>query len=204
MDYLLFFWFAWMLWVVVTFLWQKTVRQVSLAVTILLIVIGAPITLNGDGFEISLAYGFVLFLACVWTGSFRMKRKWSMALSVIALTFLYASFQLMVWYSPVIFLLGDIWVPVIVIAFVTVFIHRHTESRYPLVLLACSFGEVLAAITILPLTGGLYVGDALFYNVLAAAMVLILLWQTLEQATKKWANAYGATRYKRTTGRLSL
>ncbi|QQK79848.1 hypothetical protein HUG20_08090 [Salicibibacter cibi] len=183
MEYVLFFWFAWMLWIVAMFFMQRTKGQTFLSAAILLAIIHVPITLSLGVVELSAAYGIVITLACVWTGVLPVAHKWKVIVLAAALMLLYASFQLMVWYNPVIFLLGETWIPAVVLSFVTVFFHGHSESRYPLVLLAFAFGELIAAVTVMPLTGNLYLADAFFYNTLATVLVFLVCWHWLEQLT---------------------
>ncbi|QQK75997.1 hypothetical protein HUG15_10820 [Salicibibacter cibarius] len=181
MEYALFFWFAWMLWIIATFFMKRTKRQAFLAAAILITIIFVPITLTLSVVELSAAYGVIMMLACLWTGVLPAAHKWKVIVLAAALMLLYASFQLMVWYNPVIFLLGETWIPAVVLSFVMVFFHGHSESRYPLVLLAFAFGELIAAVTVMPLTGNLYLADVHFYNTLATVLVLLVCWHWLEQ-----------------------
>ncbi|QDI89935.1 hypothetical protein EPH95_01095 [Salicibibacter halophilus] len=197
MEYVLFFWFAWMLWIVVTFLMQRTKRQAFLGAAILLLMIHAPMSLSLGVAEWSAGYGIIIVLACVWTGILPNAYKWKVIILAVALMLLYASFQLMVWYNPVIFLLGETWVPAAVLSFVTVFSHGHAESRYPLILLAFAFGELIAAVTVMPLTGNLYLADAFFYNTLSAVLTLLVCWHLLEQLAWKLV---GMSNVKRSSG----
>ncbi|AXF54870.1 hypothetical protein [Salicibibacter kimchii] len=181
MENLLFFWFAWMLWIVVVFFMQRTKERPFLAAAILVTIIYIPMPLSLGVVELSAAYGIIIALACIWTGFLPGAYKWKVIVLAVALMLLYASFQLMVWYNPVIFLLGETWIPAVILSFVTIFLHGHAGSRYPLVLLAIAFGELIAAVTVMPLTGNLYLADAFFYNTLATVLVLLVCWHWLEQ-----------------------
>ncbi|SDI29273.1 YphA family membrane protein [Natribacillus halophilus] len=202
MDYALFFWLAWMLWIIVAFFMRTSAGQGLLAATILATIICAPMTFTEGPLQMSAAYGIVMLLACGWAGSLGVRHKWKFFLSAVALMFLYASFQLMIWYNPAFFLLGEVWLSAVVLAFLTVFICSYAEGRYPLILLAFCFGELIGAITVMPLTGGLYLADTFFYNVLTAVLMLIVAWHALEV----WAYKLTGTRTpsRHSPGRLSL
>jgi len=181
LEDLLFYWFSWILWVIVTFFFKKTRARFYLAVWILIVMIVKPLTIPGIQGDISLAYIFLTLGAMIWIGQ---TIKWHHFLSMITMTslaFLYAALQLSYWFSPVIFLIHETWLVAVIMVFVTLLVVSKPHNRVPWLIVACCIGNFWQAVVVSPLTSGLHLGFNHFFNDVSAMVILLVAWHVVER-----------------------
>ncbi|GAK02402.1 hypothetical protein JCM19037_633 [Geomicrobium sp. JCM 19037] len=199
MESLLFFWFSWILWVLISFFYEKSLARFYLAAAVLVGMIVYPLSWSGESYTVPFAFGVALITAIVWAGNVPKKRWLALIVCALSLMFMYAAIELAYWFSPVIFYAHDVWVPAAAIFFLTVFVYRYRDSRYPLAMLALCFGELLTGWVLVPLREGLFIADALFFNRLTAVLVLFVVWHMIESLVQRAGQYQHHSRRKKVT-----
>ncbi|TDO13567.1 hypothetical protein DFO69_2016 [Bacillus subtilis] len=179
MEQFYYYWSMWFLWVLTTFIFEKTKRRFAVSVFILTNIILSihDITLY---FSLNAAYMMFFVCGCVYAGYLGMYR-FRYLMVFLTLVCGYAFVYLFALYDPVWFIIKPEWVAVILLVLLTASVERDFEKQLTLFVLGMCQGELVYSFVIQKLAGGLAVGGFQWLNACSAGMILLFGISKYEQ-----------------------
>ncbi|MGE9753138.1 YphA family membrane protein [Bacillus inaquosorum] len=179
MEQFYYYWSMWFLWVLTTFIFEKTKRRFAVSVFIL-----TNITLSIHDitlyFPLNAAYMMFFVCGCVYAGYLGMYR-FRYLMVFLTLVGGYAFVYLFALYDPVWFIIKPEWVAVILLVLLTASVERDFEKQLTLFVLGMCQGELVYSFVIQKLAGGLAVGGFQWLNACSAGMILLFGISKYEQ-----------------------
>ncbi|KAF1679812.1 MULTISPECIES: hypothetical protein [Bacillus] len=179
MEQFYYYWSMWFLWVLTTFIFEKTKKRYAVSVFILtnMILSIHDFTLY---FPLNAAYLMFFVCGCVYAGYLRMYRiRYLMA--CLTLVSGYAFVYLFALYDPVWFIIKPEWTAVILLVLLTASVERTFEKQLALFVLGMCQGELVYSFVIQKLAGVLAVGGFQWLNACSAGMILLFGISKYEQ-----------------------
>ncbi|GGA61190.1 YphA family membrane protein [Ornithinibacillus halotolerans] len=173
MDGLLFYWIAWFLWIIVTFLLPKTTFRTICAVWILCAIIVTNLYITIGYLEISITYLALLLGGFVYIAS--LERKYFHIFTAITVMVGYTS--LLIWEAnaPVwIFLPRILLIPFICILLIS-FVSKHLHHRLAIALTGISAGECLYSVLLANYSISQTVGSFKFLDTISVILFIVIL-----------------------------
>ncbi|WP_106497393.1 YphA family membrane protein [Lentibacillus sp. Marseille-P4043] len=177
-DGILFLWFAWLLWIVVTFLMKKGKRRTYFACLLLLLIACSNVTLEIGGYLIQLSF-IVLLVGLLF-------------FHAIAKSFylLFSSFTICLGYTAILFWekITPIWIfiprsvliPTVIIV-LTIIITKQFESRLAIGLIGITCGEMYYSFILSNYAIQEGIGDKSFFDMLLTFVLFVTLLEVLQQ-----------------------
>ncbi|MEC2058870.1 MULTISPECIES: YphA family membrane protein [Bacillus] len=179
MEQFYYYWSMWFLWVLTTFIIQKTKRRFAVSVFILTNII---LSIHDIALYFSLNAAYMMFFVCgcVYAGYLGMYR-FRYILVCLTLVAAYAFVYLFALYDPVWFIIKPEWAAVILIVLLTASVERNFEKQLALFVLGMCQGELVYSFVIQKLAGALAVGGFQWLNACSAGMILLFGISKYEQ-----------------------
>ncbi|MFP7230568.1 hypothetical protein SFC70_01070 [Bacillus subtilis] len=171
MEQFYYYWSMWFLWILTTFIFEKTKRRFAVSVFILtnMILSIHDITLS---FSLNAAYMMFFICGCIYAGHLGMYR-FRYLMVFLTLVAGYAFVYLFALYDPVWFIIKPEWVAVILIVLLTASVERDFEKQLTLFVLGMCQGELVYLFVIQKLAGTLAVGGFQWLSACSAGMILL-------------------------------
>ncbi|MGY0691787.1 YphA family membrane protein [Virgibacillus sp. FSP13] len=177
-DGMLFLWFAWLLWIVVTFLMKKGKRRTYFACFLLLLIACSNVTLEIGGYFIQLSF-IVLIVGLLF-------------FHAIARSFylLFASFTICLGYTAILFWeqITPIWIFLprsllipIAIVVLTIIITKQFESRLAIGLIGLTCGEMYHSFILSSYAIQEGIGDKQYFDMLLTFVLFVTLLEVIQQ-----------------------
>lgn len=161
----------WFLWVLTTFIFEKTKRRIAVSVFILTNII---LSIHDIALYFSLNAAYLMFFVCgcVYAGYLGMYR-FRYIMVYLTLVAAYAFVYLFALYDPVWFIIKPEWAAVILIVLLTASVERNFEKQLVLFVLGMCQGELVYSFVIQKLAGAMAVGGFQWLNACSAGMILL-------------------------------
>ncbi|ARK30292.1 YphA family membrane protein [Halalkalibacter krulwichiae] len=196
MEGIFVYWIGWSFWVVVSFFWAKSSKRFFAALSILIMLIILPLSINIGHLEISIA--FILFSIYLCSQIKLYKKMQLIRLFIISTTIAgaYGGFQMILIYDPVIEYIDSRWMSASLIGMIAFILSHSIKDRFITSLFGLVQGELL---TKLVLKRNIYIhqeiGSLYVFDVIAIlSLFFSVIWLLLKVST--WASRLFMTEQK--------
>ncbi|WGD68876.2 YphA family membrane protein [Bacillus subtilis] len=171
MEQFYYYWSMWFLWVLTTFIFEKTKRRIAVSVFILTNII---LSIHDIALYFSLNAAYMMFFVCgcVYAGYLGMYR-FRYLMVYLTLVAAHAFVYLFALYDPVWFIIKPEWAAVILIVLLTASVERNFEKQLVLFVLGMCQGELVYSFVIQNLAGAMAVGGFQWLNACSAGIILL-------------------------------
>ncbi|WP_459166583.1 YphA family membrane protein [Bacillus pumilus] len=182
MEDLYYYWSIWFVWIIVTFIMEKSSWRNVLGVFVLVHIICSHFMISI--FDMSLNAGDLMtFLyACAGFVIFRSGHQIMRIIQLGSMVSAYAFFMIFALYDPVWFTLIKVdWVVFALLILMSLTYGHHFTERVTLWMMAVCLGEALYALTIHRLTSSIVIGDLSFLSLVVQGSIFLLGVDQLEK-----------------------
>lgn len=180
-----FYWFAWMGWTIITFFMKKNKIRTELAIFILFLIFFSSLKVTAaDAVEVSFSF-FILLLYAYRKFACEMKGQFLYYLfSSNIITLAYAVFLIYSMYDPVVVWGNRTWMTAVLVFLITQMLANSFHHRLIVAVIGISHGNILYELVTSRFVFSADIGSLQYFDLLAAAVCLISLWQLYVKATK--------------------
>lgn len=182
MEALYYYWSIWFVWIMVTFIMEKSLWRSVLGICVLVHIIFSHIMISildisiNAGFLMTFLYACVAFV--IFKSSYRIMRIMQLGSMVSA----YAFFMMFALYDPVWFTIIKVeWVVFALLILMCMTYAQPLAERITLWMMSVCLGEALYALTIHRLTSSIVIGDLSFLSFVVQGAVFLLGVDQLEK-----------------------
>lgn len=172
-DSVLFYWFCWILWIIVTFFMKKNRLRTCFAVWILIFIIFSDDYIVWEGISISLSYVIMLFGTVVFIAYFSNWFYLFFASYIVCIG--YAAFLFWETVSPVWMVLPRNFMIVAFTVIISTILVKNYLSRISVSLFGMLFGELFYSLTLIGYGLPVAIGGMSLTSVLATTLFFITL-----------------------------
>lgn len=182
MEALYYYWSIWFVWIMVTFIMEKSLWRGVLGICVLVHIIFSHIMISVLDMSINAGFLMTFLYACaafvIYRPSYRMMRIMQLGSMVSA----YAFFMMFALYDPVWFTIIKVdWVVFILLILMCMTYGQPLTERITLWMMSVCLGEALYALTIHRLTSSIVLGDLSFLSFVVQGAVFLLGVDQLEK-----------------------
>jgi hypothetical protein len=191
MDGLYFFSFAWSVWIVTTFLSNKTSKiRLPIACFTLLVIISSPFSILMG--ELSIGYVPVIILIVIFVriGFFSLKKKLYFLICSLVIAMGYAAFLLLELFDPIWILFNRTWLIAFLLTFLSVLLQEKLSWRLTVLLTGGIYGDTLFAIVIGQFSFPYLIGSFRMLDACSLAAMMIIGWEGLKISISYLENLY--------------
>ncbi|WP_435889692.1 YphA family membrane protein [Bacillus safensis] len=182
MEALYYYWSIWFVWIMVTFILEKSLWRSVLGICVLVHIIFSHIMISildisiNAGFLMTFLYACVAFV--IFKSGYRIMRIMQLGSMVSA----YAFFMMFALYDPVWFTIIKVeWVVFALLILMCMTYAQPLAKRITLWMMSVCLGEALYALTIHRLTSSIVIGDLSFLSFVVQGAVFLLGVDQLEK-----------------------
>ncbi|WP_426579289.1 YphA family membrane protein [Bacillus altitudinis] len=170
-----YYWSIWFVWIMVTFIMEKSTWRNVLGVCVLIHIICSHVMVSILDIRINAGFLMTFLYACMSFVIFRPAHRIMRIMQLGSMVSAYAFFMIFALYDPVWFTIIKVdWVVfALLILMCLTYGHQLTE-RITLWMMAICLGEALYALTIHRLTSSIVIGDLLFLSMAVQGAVFLL------------------------------
>lgn len=183
MTGMLFYWFSWILWIIVTFFMKKGRDRTLFSCWILLVLIFADAYIIIHGHDLSLAFVWIFLGALIWL--LRLPRRTYHIFSSFTLMIGYAGMLYWAQVSPVWLFLPRTFLLSFLLSLILFMLAKEYVSQAGIGLLGMSCGEIVYALTLSSYGFPEAVGEMAFLDNLLAVMIIIGAIDILQKGRKR-------------------
>jgi len=177
MEGALFYWFAWISWVWVTFLLsKKNFVRYGLSAYLLILMISTPYRISILGIEVFLSAFVLITVFVVGTAKLNKRSFYSVFLSAFIMMLGYVCFLLFELFDPVWVLFDRKWMLALSALILCSFLQDRYLHRFYCLLSGMLCGEILFAIIMEKLSFNYSVSSPAFMDMLAITFMILALW----------------------------
>lgn len=175
MEALYYYWSIWFVWIMVTFIMEKSLWRTVLGICVLVHIIFSHVMISVLGISINAGFLMTFLYACaafvIFRPSYRMMRIMQLGSMVSA----YAFFMIFALYDPVWFTIIKVdWVVFALLILMCMTYGQLLTERITLWMMSVCLGEALYAVTIHRLTSSIVIGDLSFLSFVVQGAVFLL------------------------------
>ncbi|MGY4787861.1 YphA family membrane protein [Bacillus sp. OHL2] len=175
MEALYYYWSIWFVWIMVTFIMEKSLWRTVLGICVLVHIIFSHVMISVLGISINAGFLMTFLYACatfvIFRPSYRMMRIMQLGSMVSA----YAFFMIFALYDPVWFTIIKVdWVVFALLILMCMTYGQPLTERITLWMMSVCLGEALYALTIHRLTSSIVIGDLSFLSFVVQGAVFLL------------------------------
>ncbi|WP_260982957.1 YphA family membrane protein [Bacillus pumilus] len=182
MEALYYYWSIWFVWIIVTFIMEKSSWRNVLGICVLVHIICSHFMISM--FDMSLNAGYLMTFLYACTG-FVLCRSGHQIMRIIQLGSMvsaYAFFMIFALYDPVWFTLIKVdWVVFTLLILMSLTYGHDFKERVTLWMMSICLGEALYALTIHRLTSSIVIGDLSFLSLVVQGSIFLLGVDQLEK-----------------------
>ncbi|WP_422109582.1 YphA family membrane protein [Bacillus safensis] len=182
MEALYYYWSIWFVWIMVTFIMEKSLWRSVLGICVLVHIIFSHVMISVLDIRINAGFLMTFLYACaafvIFRPSYRMMRIMQLGSMVSA----YAFFMIFALYDPVWFTIIKVdWVVFALLILMCMTYGQPLTERITLWMMSVCLGEALYALTIHRLTSSIVIGDLSFLSFVVQGAVFLLGVDQLEK-----------------------
>ncbi|WP_445661666.1 YphA family membrane protein [Bacillus sp. FSL M8-0256] len=175
MEALYYYWSIWFVWIMVTFIMEKSLWRTVLGICVLVHIIFSHVMISVLDISINAGFLMTFLYACaafvIFRPSYRMMRIMQLGSMVSA----YAFFMIFALYDPVWFTIIKVdWVVFALLILMCLTYGQPLTERITLWMMSVCLGEALYALTIHRLTSSIVIGDLSFLSFVVQGAVFLL------------------------------
>ncbi|WP_457921730.1 YphA family membrane protein [Bacillus safensis] len=175
MEALYYYWSIWFVWIMVTFIMEKSLWRTVLGICVLVHIIFSHVMISVLDISINAGFLMTFLYACaafvIFRPSYRMMRIMQLGSMVSA----YAFFMIFALYDPVWFTIIKVdWVVFALLILMCLTYGQPLTERITLWIMSVCLGEALYALTIHRLTSSIVIGDLSFLSFVVQGAVFLL------------------------------
>uniref|UniRef100_UPI00403F92BE YphA family membrane protein n=1 Tax=Bacillus sp. FSL P4-0322 TaxID=2954583 RepID=UPI00403F92BE len=175
MEALYYYWSIWFVWIMVTFIMEKSLWRTVLGICVLVHIIFSHVMISVLDISINAGFLMTFLYACaafvIFRPSYRMMRIMQLGSMVSA----YAFFMMFALYDPVWFTIIKVdWVVFALLILMCLTYGQPLTERITLWMMSVCLGEALYALTIHRLTSSIVIGDLSFLSFVVQGAVFLL------------------------------
>ncbi|MGQ7864594.1 MULTISPECIES: YphA family membrane protein [Bacillus] len=182
MEALYYYWSIWFVWIIVTFIMEKSSWRNVLGVFVLVHIICSHFMISIFDMSLNAGYLMTFLYACAGFVIFRSGHKIMRIIQLGSMVSAYAFFMIFALYDPVWFTLIKVdWVVFALLILMSLTYGHHFTERVTLWMMAVCLGEALYALTIHRLTSSIVIGDLSFLSLVVQGSIFLLGVDQLEK-----------------------
>ncbi|MGX9289998.1 YphA family membrane protein [Bacillus sp. A015] len=182
MEALYYYWSIWFVWIMVTFIMEKSTLRSVLGVCVLVHIIFSHFMISILDISINAGFLMTFLYACMAFVIFRPAYRIMRIMQLCSMVSAYAFFMIFALYDPVWFTIIKVdWaIFALLILMCLTYGHQLTE-RMTLWMMSVCLGEALYALTIHRLTSSIVIGDLSFLSLVVQGAIFLLGVDQLEK-----------------------
>ncbi|MFX0110152.1 YphA family membrane protein [Bacillus pumilus] len=182
MEALYYYWSIWFVWIIVTFIMEKSSWRNVLGVFVLVHIICSHFMISIFDMSLNAGYLMTFLYACAGFVIFRSGHQIMRIIQLGSMVSAYAFFMIFALYDPVWFTLIKVdWVVFALLILMSLTYGHHFTERVTLWMMAVCLGEALYALTIHRLTSSIVIGDLSFLSLVVQGSIFLLGVDQLEK-----------------------
>ncbi|MEK3971490.1 MULTISPECIES: YphA family membrane protein [Bacillus] len=182
MEALYYYWSIWFVWIIVTFIMEKSSWRNVLGVFVLVHIICSHFMMSIFDMSLNAGYLMTFLYACAGFVIFRSGHQIMRIIQLGSMVSAYAFFMIFALYDPVWFTLIKVdWVVFALLILMSLTYGHHFTERVTLWMMAVCLGEALYALTIHRLTSSIVIGDLSFLSLVVQGSIFLLGVDQLEK-----------------------
>uniref|UniRef100_UPI003F61385D YphA family membrane protein n=1 Tax=Bacillus pumilus TaxID=1408 RepID=UPI003F61385D len=182
MEALYYYWSIWFVWIIVTFIMEKSSWRNVLGVFVLVHIICSHFMISIFDMSLNAGYLMTFLYACAGFVIFRSGHQIMRIVQLGSMVSAYAFFMIFALYDPVWFTLIKVdWVVFALLILMSLTYGHHFTERVTLWMMAVCLGEALYALTIHRLTSSIVIGDLSFLSLVVQGSIFLLGVDQLEK-----------------------
>ncbi|MEH2999687.1 hypothetical protein ABEO94_01370 [Bacillus pumilus] len=182
MEALYYYWSIWFVWIMVTFIMEKSSWRSMLGVCVLVHIICSHFMVSMFDMSLNAGYLMTFLYACAGFVIFRSGHQMMRIMQLGSMVSAYAFFMIFALYDPVWFTLIKVdWVVFALLILMSLTYGHHFTERVTLWMMSICLGEALYALTIHRLTSSIVIGDLSFLSLVVQGSIFLLGVDQLEK-----------------------
>ncbi|CAL8896953.1 conserved membrane hypothetical protein [Bacillus pumilus] len=182
MEALYYYWSIWFVWIIVTFIMEKSSWRNVLGVFVLVHIICSHFMISIFDMSLNAGYLMTFLYACAGFVIFRSGHQIMRIIQLGSMVSAYAFFMIFALYDPVWFTLIKVdWVVFALLILMSLTYGHHFTERVTLWMMSVCLGEALYALTIHRLTSSIVIGDLSFLSLVVQGSIFLLGVDQLEK-----------------------
>ncbi|WP_445344376.1 YphA family membrane protein [Bacillus pumilus] len=177
-----YYWSIWFVWIIVTFIMEKSSWRNVLGVFVLVHIICSHFMISIFDMSLNAGYLMTFLYACAGFVIFRSGHQIMRIIQLGSMVSAYAFFMIFALYDPVWFTLIKVdWVVFALLILMSLTYGHHFTERVTLWMMAVCLGEALYALTIHRLASSIVIGDLSFLSLVVQGSIFLLGVDQLEK-----------------------
>ncbi|WP_430487393.1 YphA family membrane protein [Priestia flexa] len=177
MEGFLFYWFAWIGWIISTFFLGKTPLRWKVSMLLLISIMLSTTSVWVGPFFISYTYLFLLVMVCIDASRFKASKQLYVLFISLIVMFAYVGFCLLELYDPVWIFVNRQWLLTAIILYIVFLLVKDDYMRCIVILLGLLGGDFLYSLIVTSLSMPYPVGHPTFLDLVAAVLMLLFIWK---------------------------
>ncbi|MBD1222626.1 hypothetical protein GLV94_17790 [Virgibacillus halodenitrificans] len=183
MSGLLFFWFSWMAWVILTFIMPKNEYRTELSCWLLLIIITSNLYFSFSGITLTVVVFVLLMGGGIWM--IKLKRTFAHSLYSFVVMIAFASAQLWEANLPILYINPIFKITPFVLVIIIFFLTKQIQGQLIIGIIGMTFGDILFQYILYGYGLSVDIGGMEFLDELLLTIVLISLLHILVRIRNK-------------------
>ncbi|WP_423231203.1 YphA family membrane protein [Bacillus safensis] len=175
MEALYYYWSIWFVWIMVTFIMEKSLWRTVLGICVLVHIIFSHVMISVLDISINAGFLMTFLYACAAFVIFRPSYRKMRIMQLGSMVSAYAFFMIFALYDPVWFTIIKVdWVVFALLILMCMTYGQPLTERITLWMMSVCLGEALYALTIHRLTSSIVIGDLSFLSFVVQGAVFLL------------------------------
>ncbi|MGM5474501.1 YphA family membrane protein [Bacillus pumilus] len=182
MEALYYYWSIWFVWIIVTFIMEKSLWRNVLGICVLVHIICSHFMISMFDMSLNAGYLMTFLYACAGFVLCRSVHQIMRIIQLGSIVSAYAFFMIFALYDPVWFTLIKVdWVVFALLILMSLTYGHDFKERVTLWMMSICLGEALYALTIHRLTSSIVIGDLSFLSLVVQGSIFLLGVDQLEK-----------------------
>jgi hypothetical protein len=178
---LYFYGFAWVIWIITTFLLMKKSKiRLPIACFILLAIIISPYTFQFNNITVSYLSIYMMLVIFIRIGYFTLKKKLYFFLTSLIISIGYGTFLLFELFDPIWIIFKREWMLALIITYLSVLLQEKLAWRISTVIIGCIYGDIIFAIIIQRFSFPYSIGSMSLLDVCSLASIMLFGWEGIK------------------------
>lgn len=180
MEGILFYWFSWIGWVVVTFFFKKNVNRDFFAFLFLVLIITADFSVILYGTEFSIGFILLYLSAFMYSSNIPNKKLPYLIICNMILSMSYVIFYLFSIFDPVWLLFNPTFMLGGLLTYIVLLLVKEKEMRIMTLVFGVCTGELVLLLIMDYFSFPYMLGNITFFDVVALGFLLVSSWNGIE------------------------
>ncbi|MEC0666641.1 hypothetical protein P8864_12160 [Priestia flexa] len=186
MEGFLFYWFAWIGWVISTFFLHKTSLRWKVSMLLLISIMLSTTSVWIGPFFVSYTYLFLLVMVCVDISRLKTSKQLYVLFISLIVMFAYVGFCLLELYDPVWIFVNRQWLLTAIILYIGFLLVKDDHMRYIVILLGLLGGDFLYSLIVTNISMPHPVGQPMLLDLVATVLMLLFIWKVVRSLASQF------------------